>query len=368
MDKYYLAALTSVFTYLPAINLWELMAKFGSAQNIYSLNLATLKATGLIPSPLVKRYKERYKASLPDDLAEYCQQHKVDLVDFHNKNYPLLLRHVANPPPVLYVKGKIPAAGIFLAMVGSRSATDYGLTLARDFAKKLSLRNLVIVSGGAYGIDAASHKGALEGSGSTVAVIGSGFDNLYPACNKKLFWEVQEKGALVTEFAPDIEPLSKHFPLRNRIIAGMCHSILVVEAAQRSGAIITAGIALEEGRDVYAIPGDITAGNSKGTNRLIQDGAKLITCPEDVLAEFALCTNKIKKAKVENVSLFTTLPPKEEKDTERVFALIGSRSSVTIDEIVLASGVPVQKLAGILLKLQLKGFIALEHGNRYRRI
>lgn len=187
MDKYYLAALTSAFTYLPAVKLWELMAKFGSAQSIFSADLSTLKATGLISSYLLKRYRERYKISLPDDLAEYCYKHKVDLVDFHNKHYPFLLRHIANPPPVLYIKGKIPSTQIFLAMVGSRSATDYGLTIAKDFAKKLSLRNLTIVSGGAYGIDAAAHKGALEGSGNTVAVIGSGFDNLYPVCNQKLF-------------------------------------------------------------------------------------------------------------------------------------------------------------------------------------
>lgn len=173
---------------------------------------------------------------------------------------------------------------------------------------------------------------------------------------------------MVTEFSPDIEPLSKHFPLRNRIIAGMSQSILVVEAAQRSGAIITAGLALEEGRDVYAIPGDITAGNSKGTNSLIQDGAKLITCPEDVLGEFVLFGNKNKKIKEENFSLFSSLPCKEENDAARVFALIGSHSTVTIDEIVLASGLSVQKLAGILLNLQLKGFIAQEAGNCYRRI
>ena len=163
-------------------------------------------------------------------------------------------------------------------------------------------------------------------------------------------------------------PICHHFPLRNRIIAGICSGILVVEAAQKSGAIITARIASEEGRDVYAIPGDITAGNSKGTNSLIQDGAKLISSPEDILEEYKLLpvTGKKNKPKVQIDSLFNLLPEKPEKDTERVLQAISSHRSVTIDELVVYLGLPVQRLAGLLLNLQMHGVISQDTGNRYR--
>ena len=368
MDKYYLAALTSAFTYLPAANLWELLSRFGSAKNVFSADWRELEATGLVKPNLLKRYKERHRPNLPDDIAHYCHIHAVKLVDFTDEKYPFPLRHIFNPPPVLYVKGKLPESKCFLAMVGSRKATSYGLVVARDFAKALADKGIIIVSGGAYGIDTASHQGALESSGSTIAVIGSGFDNIYPASNTKMFRQIQERGAVITEFSPDIEPFSHHFPLRNRIIAGICSGILVVEAAQKSGAIITARIASEEGRDVYAIPGDITAGNSKGTNSLIQDGAKLISSPEDILEEYKLLpvAEKKKKPKVQIDSLFNLLPGKPEKDTERVLKTISSHRSVTIDELVVYLGLPVQRLAGLLLNLQMHGVISQDTGNRYR--
>ncbi len=367
MDKYYLAALASAFTYLPAVIMWELIARFGSAREVFFADFAALKAIGILPPDLLKRYMSRYRPTLPDDLAEYCQKHAVTLIDFRERLYPAPLRHIFNPPPVLYMKGHWPSAEVFLAMVGSRRASGYGLTVAKKLAGALAAKNIVIVSGGAYGIDAASHKGVLERSGSTVAVLGGGFENLYPLSNLNLFAAIQEKGALVTEYPPDIQPLSHHFPLRNRIIVGLSRSVLVVEAAKKSGAIITAHIALEEGRDVFAVPGDITMGNSVGTNSLIQEGAKLISCPEDVLAEFNLLPpEKPKKAKAQIFSLFNLLPENQVNDAEKVMAVIGSHRSVTIDEIVVHSGLPVQKVAGLLLSLQIKNLIVQEAGNHYR--
>jgi DNA processing protein len=365
MDKYYLAALNSAFTYLPAATLWELIARFGSAQKVFSADFAALKDTKLVSAQLLNRYKSRYRPNLPDDIANYCHIHSVQLVDFREQLYPAPLRHIFNPPPVLYIKGQFPEAQCFLAMVGSRKATAYGLSAAKRMAAETANKGIVIVSGGAYGIDTASHKGALEGGGITVAVIGSGFDNIYPAGNHRLFSQIQEKGAVITEFSPDTEPLGIHFPLRNRIIAGISSAVLVVEAAIKSGAVITARLAMEEGRDVFAIPGDITSPTSMGTNSLIQDGAKLISCSEDILAEYHLLPQKEKKAKVKNISLFDILPKKEVKDAEKVLAAISYHRSVTIDELVLYSGLPVQKLAGLLLNLQLKGLIGQDTGNRY---
>ena len=365
MDKYYLAALSSVFTYLPAANLWELISRFGSAQKVYETDLSPLRFSCLIPPNLVPRYKERYRPSLPDDIANYCDRKKVHLLDFREQEYPEALRHIYNPPPVLYVQGQWPQGKVFLGMVGSRKATSYGISTAKKLAGAFAPKGIVIVSGGAYGIDTASHQGALETKGETVAVLGSGLDHWYPASNYRLFTDILERGALVTEFAPDIPPFSTHFPLRNRIIVGLCKSILVVEAALKSGAIITARIAAEEGRDVYAVPGDITAENSKGTNRLIQDGAKLISCPEDVLAEFNLLP-VTKKQKVESLSLFDALPEKDLKEAELILQIIKANRAVTIDEIVMASGLAVQRVSVLLFNMEIRGLVSKDVGARYR--
>ena len=365
MDKYYLAALSSVFTYLPAANLWELISRFGSAQKAYEADLSPLRFSGLIPPNLVPRYKERYRASLPDNLANYCDRKKIHLLDFREPEYPEALRHIYNPPPVLYVQGQWPQGKGFLGMVGSRKATSYGVSTAKKLSGACAAQGIVIVSGGAYGIDTASHKGALEAKGATLAVLGSGLDHWYPSSNYRLFMEILERGALVTEFAPDIPPFSTHFPLRNRIIVGLCKSILVVEAALKSGAIITARIASEEGRDVYAVPGDITAENSKGTNSLIQDGAKLITGPEDVLAEFNLLPVN-KKQKVQNISLFQELPEKDVKEAELILQIIKADRAVTIDEIVMASGLKVQRISYLLLNMEMSGMVTKDVGARYR--
>lgn len=216
---------------------------------------------------------------------ELIEKEKIDCLDIFDKDYPVLLKEISNPPLVLYTKGNRHLLNEFLfAIVGSRSATAYGVSIACDFSKRLACIGVVIVSGLARGIDAAAHAAALN-SGQTIAVLGSGLLNIYPWENKKLAEDISKKGLLVSEFPLLEKPLRENFPRRNRIVSGLSRGVLVVEAAPRSGALITARLGCEQNREVFAVPGNINSLLSGGTNSLIKDGAKLTDCLEDILEE-----------------------------------------------------------------------------------
>ena len=203
--------------------------------------------------------------------------------------YPGLLGEIHDPPWALYCRGKpLPQGRTRVALVGSRKATPYGLEVAEWLACGLAAAGVDVVSGAAWGVDAAAHRGALSAGGFTCAVLGCGVDVIYPRSNRALFGEMVRCGCLVTEYPPGTEPARHHFPARNRIIAGMSAAVVVVEASERSGALITAELALSEGREVMAVPGGVFAANSRGANALIRIGAAAVTCPEDVLGEIGV--------------------------------------------------------------------------------
>lgn len=283
MEHYYLAALSALLGYQAPRQLKHFLACFGTAERAFHASREELARSGLLPPGGVDYWQQQWQSGLPEKIYEYCETHRVQILSLLDAQYPEQLRQLVDPPPVLYVKGTLPDLGQALAIVGSRKATPYGRGTAEKFASFLARRGVPIISGGAYGIDAASHKGALAGGGATVAVLGGGFEHLYPAQHVGLFDRICVQGALVTEFAPWVESLALHFPLRNRIIVGLSRAVLVVEAALKSGAMITAHVAVEENRDVLAIPGPITSPVSQGTNRLIQEGAQLVTSPQDIL-------------------------------------------------------------------------------------
>lgn len=283
MEQYYWAALAALLGYGAPQQLKHLLACFGTAEQAFTASQNELSRPGLLTPALLRHWQQGWQADLPDRIYEYCETHGVHILTLLDAQYPERLRQLSDPPPVLYVKGTLPDLDNALAMVGSRKATPYGSGNAEKFAGYLAKHGIPIISGGAYGIDAASHKGALEGGGATVAVLGGGFEHLYPARHVRLFDRICTAGALVTEFAPWVESLALHFPLRNRIIVGLSKAVLVVEAALKSGAMITAHVAVEENRDVYAMPGLITSPVSQGTHRLIQEGAHLVTSPQEVL-------------------------------------------------------------------------------------
>lgn len=225
-----------------------------------------------------------------EDEQQRCRALCVSLVGRDDAEYPRLLREVYDPPPVLYVRGALRAddAAASVAIVGSRAATPQGRALARRMARDLAAAGATVVSGLARGIDAAAHRGALDAAGRTVAVLGSGLDRVYPPENAALAADIAEKGAVVSEFPLGTIPYPGHFPKRNRVIAGWSRAVVVVEAAERSGALVTARVALEEGRDVLAVPGHPSQAASAGCNQLIRDGAPLVRDALDVAREIGL--------------------------------------------------------------------------------
>lgn len=211
-----------------------------------------------------------------------CSKHNYHLLSYFDKEYPSSIQHFKNMPPCMYVEGDIPRKESAIAIVGSRKASPYGLSLAYSFSKELSDMNKVVISGLAYGIDTQAHQGALAGSGKTVAVLGCSLDHSYPKSNQKLRNSIVEKGAVISEFPLGTPPAPYLFPVRNRIISALSELVLVVEAAEKSGALITVDYALDQGKEIYAIPGNINSSLSKGTNQLIKNGANICTCVSDL--------------------------------------------------------------------------------------
>jgi DNA processing protein len=275
--------------------------------------------------------------------------------------YPAPLKAVPVPPPFLLVRGELRGEdALALAIVGSRHATAYGLGVAERLAADLAARGATIVSGFARGIDSAAHRGALAAGGRTIAVLGCGVDVPYPPENRKLVGRVLERGALISQFPMGTPALPGHFPLRNRTIAGLALGTIVVEAAERSGALITAGHAGELGREVFAVPGPVTSETSRGANRLIQDGAKLVQGWEDVVAElppvWRRCLTEGAGAEAPG--------PAPEGDEPRVLALLGGEP-IHIDQVIDRSGVPSGRAAAALLSLELKGWVRHLPGQHY---
>jgi DNA processing protein len=266
--------------------------------------------------------------------------------------YPALLAQTVGAPAALYVHGSVAAlSSPQLAMVGSRNPTPAGRDTAREFAAWFARTGLTVTSGLALGIDAASHEGALHGGGLTVAVLGSGLDRIYPADNTALAQRIREHGALVSEFAPRTAPLKQNFPRRNRIIAGLSLGALIVEAARYSGSLITARLAAESGREVFAIPGSIHSPLSRGCHQLIRDGAKLVEEAADVLAELRIAL------------------PQEvlDKEYEMLLDALGFEPA-TMDVLVARTNLPSGSVASMLLILELQGRVAALPGGRYGRI
>ncbi len=279
------------------------------------------------------------------------------LITWLDADYPDPLRETADPPALLYGKGRRELLlQNCLAIVGSRNATAQGEANAEAFAQVLSEAGITIVSGLALGIDAAAHRGGLRGAGSTIAVVGTGLDRVYPARNKALAHEIAEKGLLLSEFPLGTISAPGHFPRRNRIISGLSHAVLVVEAALGSGSLITARLALEQGREVMAIPGSIHSPLSKGCHALIKQGAKLVESAQDIAEELAWPAPAVKAAADGH-------PP----GNDPVLRHLGF-DPASLDQLAERSGLTVEALSAKLLALELEGLVAQLPGGRYQRL
>lgn len=327
----------------------RLLERFGSPRAVFAASRAELKSVHGVGEAAVESIKT---FDCRQAVARECaamERHGVEIVTWLDSHYPRLLREIADAPPFLYVKGMLAEDEVAVAVVGARRASTYGRMTTERLSKELAGYGVTIVSGMARGIDTAAHRGALAGGGRTLGILGCGVDQVYPPENRPLFEQVVANGALISEFPMGTLPLAENFPRRNRIISGLSHGVLVVEAAVNSGSLITAQMALEQGRDVYAVPGNIDSGVSQGTNQLIKQGAKLVSCIEDILDELP-----------GSASLTSALPRERRfdlsPDEETVHCLLAA-SPLHIDEITTKSALTAGDVSAILLRLELKGAV-----------
>lgn len=322
--------------------------QFGTLEAAWNAPEKALRDGELEPR-LIQRLRE-VKAKL-DLYAELARVDKLNgsVITLDDARYPALLKPLPDAPPVLYVLGELLADDQrALAVVGTRKATRYGLDVAYDLSRSLGRQGVTIISGLAHGVDTAAHNGCLAGGGRTIAVLGCGIDRVYPPDNADLSRKIIAQGAVISEFPVGTPPDGRNFPRRNRVVSGLALGVLVVEAPEGSGALITASVALDHGRDVFAVPANIYNPMGAGANRLIQDGAKLVARAEDILDELKLAHEQAQTA-----SHTERIMPSD--PTEARLLSILSFDPIHIDELVRLSGLPVSVVSSTLTVLELKG-------------
>ncbi|MCX8053482.1 MAG: DNA-processing protein DprA [Armatimonadetes bacterium] len=320
---------------------------------------------------LVDRLTDKVKSKVlgPAPAAVDRDMHLIDeigvtLIPLTSEHYPKSLKQIYDPPVLLYSRGQLVEADeMAVAIVGSRRATPYGISVAEKMARDLAGEGITIVSGGARGVDTAAHKGALAAGGRTIAFLGCGIDISYPAENRKLFDAIADSGAVISEFPFGSPPESWRFPPRNRLISGMSLGVLVCQSPAASGALITAGYAAEQGKDVYAVPGNIDDERNRGCHALIKDGAKLVECADDVLSELGF------KQSEDRQTHQLALPIDSLKnENERQIAALLSLDPLQVDEIIEKTGLPAPMVAGTLTILEMKNVARRVPGNAYVRV
>jgi DNA processing protein len=355
--------LTLAFTPgLGPATLKKLVERFGSARQILAASRKELEECGFLrKDSLACLCGQRTIAEAAADKELFlAEKAGTTLLCWDDSLFPPLLKEITDPPVILHVLGNPQLLSLpGIAMVGARAASSYGLQVAERLATELARDDLVITSGFALGIDTAAHRGALAAGGKTIAVMGCGLDIVYPSQNKKLHGQIAAHGAIISETPLGTLPEGFRFPARNRIISGLSLGVVVVEAAHRSGTLITAHQALEQGRDVFAIPGRIDSPKSEGCHRLIQEGAKLVHSAADILEELALATTAASPA--ETSVQVRPLPPEEGR-----FSFL--RCTQNIEEIIQAAQLPPHRISEILLNLELLGLVASLPGKQYQRL
>jgi DNA processing protein len=328
------------------VRIAQLKEHFGSLQDAWKAPEGKLKQAGLDSRSVDSLMTLRPRISLAAEM-ENLERHGVNALICEDPAYPPRLKEIYDYPPVLYVKGGLPAEDEpCLAIVGTRRPTVYGRQVSEEIAADLARSGITIISGLARGIDSVAHRAALDAGGKTIAVFGSGLDIVYPGENAKLAQTIIEHGALVSEYPLGVKPKAENFPLRNRIMSGLSLGILVVEAGQRSGALITAQQAVEQNRDVFAIPGSILSPASQGTNRLIQEGAKLVRNYTDILQELNL-TIVVQQAEIKEFS--------SANEAESAILKQLSAEPNHIDEICRRSGLTMPEVSSTLAMLEVRG-------------
>jgi DNA processing protein len=342
----------------------RLLKEFGSPDTVFAASTSSLKS--VVKADIAAEISKGIADDAVAPALAWLEDGNNHIVTLADSDYPQSLLNIPDPPLLLYVKGRLDLLNrAALAVVGSRSATPQGISNAEAFAKSLSDAGLCIISGLAHGIDAAAHRGALRGQGnhhgSSIAVVGTGLDKVYPAANRDLAHALAQQGALISEFPLGTPPLAANFPRRNRLISGMSLGCLVVEASLQSGSLITARLALEQGRDVFAIPGSIHAPQSKGCHALLKQGAKLVETAQDILEE--LGSLLVAPAPAAN----SAGPDSEGQDDAALLGHLGF-DPVDVETLSVRCGLTVSQLSAMLLTLELNGRLSVLPGGLYQRI
>jgi DNA processing protein len=381
----------------------RLLTAFESAQRALDATLEELtQVEGLTANISQQLVSGKSRVSVDQEL-ELIEAHNCHLLAINDSTYPMLLKEIADPPPLLYVRGELgqPDAPS-ITIVGTRSPTNYGKTISRQLSQQLAESGITVISGFARGIDTCAHQGALQANGRTIAVLGNGLSQIYPAENRELADEIMKSGALISEFPMAVPPFPKNFPRRNRVVSGMSSGTVVVEASIRSGSLITARHAAEQGREVFAVPGQIFSNQSKGSHQLINQGAKLINAIDDIWEAFPnrrltpsltsppiqlpLDQNDSARGRV-NSNLFAEVSARDTSigstgtssanpsvqatqqlstDERAILEAIGVPCS-HIDQIARTTALPMNKVSSALVMLELKGIVQQMPGKQFAR-
>jgi len=342
-----------------AVRLRGLLDFFGSLEVAWQAPADALHAAGLSPKIVENLLKVRAE-NLAERAWEYTQRKNIRVMTWDDADYPARLLQIDQPPPVLYVRGELTAQDHFaVAIVGTRHVTGYGRQVTEELAACLAHNGISVVSGLARGVDGLAHETAIKSGGRTAAVLGCGVDIIYPPEHRGLAEKIEQQGAIISDYAPATKPDAANFPPRNRIISGLAMGVVVVEAGEESGALITATFAAEQGREVFAVPGNIHAPQSKGTNRLIRDGATPMLKPEDVLEALQL------KHAPQQQQARLLLPADE---TEAALIGLLANEPLHVDEICRRSGMSVEKISAALVMMELKGMVRGMGGMSYSAV
>jgi DNA processing protein len=334
----------------------RLIDGFSSPEKVFAASIEELSQISGISESIAFRIKSfKFKDTIKKEI-DHVIEKGFHIITLSDMNYPPLLRRIPDPPPYLYVSGKLLPQNHNIAVVGSRNPTAYGISAAKRLSENLAILGFTIVSGMARGIDSSAHEGALLGKGKTIAVLGSGLDKIYPPENCKLFERISENGAVISEFSIQSPPEAHHFPIRNRIISGMSLGTVVVEAAKKSGSLITARLAAEQNREVFAVPGSIHSFKSCGTNSLIKQGAKLVEHAQDIIEELSPQIQENLECISHNAYLDNSgkTLPKLTPDEQMVLNHL-EHYPIQVDELVRKTSIAPGKVLSILLKFELEG-------------
>jgi DNA processing protein len=342
----------------------KLVKRFGSPEAVFRASLHQLREVERLGSAVAEAIRGFGDHAWVERELNRMAQLGVDMLLHGREPYPVALAAVPDPPAFLFLRGRIPP-GVrdAVAIVGSRAASQYGLSITHRLARDLAAHGITVVSGMARGIDSEAHRGALAVGGQTIAVLGSGLNVIYPPENRELFQRIVEGGAVVSEYPLDTQPDAVHFPARNRIISGLCLGTVIIEAAPQSGSLITANLALDQGREVFAVPGSVDSMRSRGTHQLIRQGARLVETARDILEELEPL---LSRGAPPPGGAATPAEPVSEQE-QRILELLGD-SPLHIDQVIRGCSWSSSVTTGCLLQLELKGRIRQLPGKLFVRV